>query len=64
MVSFFRKRVSGTAVKAHLERISFLVKYLEQYGMWNKKEVVEVLNKELLLAIPNPDFSQGIKESG
>lgn len=49
---FFRKRVSGAAVKAHLERISFLMKYLEQYGMWNKKEVVEVLNKELLLAIP------------
>lgn len=52
MVSFFRKKVSGDAVKAHLERISFLMKYLEQYGMCNKKQVVKILNKELLLGIP------------
>ena len=52
MVSFFRKKVSEDAVKAHLERISFLMKYLEQYGLWNNKQVVEILNKELLLGIP------------
>lgn len=52
MFSFLFGRNSTAAVQAYLERIAFLMGFLEQYGGKPKNVVVAAMREKLLLDIP------------
>ena len=49
---FGRNKLSNELLQLNLDRISFLMGYLQQHAFKPKNEVVRALNRELLLAIP------------
>jgi len=47
-----KSKISVHAAELHLDRVRFLMEYLEQHALKDKKAVVVALNRELLLKIP------------
>ncbi len=45
-------RVSQQLLQLNVDRVRFLMEYLQQHALKNKHAVVESLNRELLLSIP------------